>query len=308
MLTLPEHHRILVVDDEPDVHAVTRLSLRGLQYGGRRVEIVPASNGREAVEALRAYPETAVILLDVVMETQLAGLDACRAIREELGNRFVRILIRTGQPGVAPEKQVIDEYDIDGYLAKAELTSTRLYAAVRTAIKAFEELVALERHRQVLHFIHDAIVSLRAFEPLEVSLQRLLAAAAAIVPSSLTVLHLETFEEQGNPHRCLLHLSTQLDEAQAEAATKALVARVMADPAARSLETAGLFGDGYLVPIVLHRDLGYGWLYVANATPDELAVQVLPLLAAHAANALYATVAQVMLAAREGPFYNALIV
>jgi CheY-like chemotaxis protein len=308
MIAPPENYRILVVDDEPDIYTVTRLSLRTLRYRGRRIEIAQALTGHEAVDAMRTHPDTAVVLLDVVMETSFAGLEACRAIRQELGNRFVRILLRTGQPGVAPEKQVIEEYDIDGYLAKAELTSTRLYAAVRTAIKAFEELLELERHRQMLHFIHDSAVSLRAFEPLEVTLQRILTAAVAVALSPFAVLSLETFDGQGNPRRFMLNTSTESDQQRAEAAAAELAARVAADPAASALQTAGPFGDGFLVPIVLHRDLGYGWMYLASANLDELAAQALPLLASHASNALYSTIAQAILASREGPFYDSLTV
>ncbi len=121
----PQKHRILIVDDEPDVHQITKLSLRGLRRG-RPIEFLSASSGEEAVRMMQAHPDVAVILLDVVMETNSAGLDACRAIRETLGNPFVRILLRTGFPGEAPERQTIDEFDIDAYLPKAELTSSRL--------------------------------------------------------------------------------------------------------------------------------------------------------------------------------------
>src|SRR5438552_7535019 len=149
MITLPNKHRILIVDDEPDISMVTKLSLKGVSYRGRSIEFETAASGKEAIDAMKVRPDTSVILLDVVMETSTAGLDACRTIREELGNKLVRILLRTGQPGAAPEKQTIDEYDIDGYLPKAELTTNRLYAAVRTALKAYEELIELERHRQI---------------------------------------------------------------------------------------------------------------------------------------------------------------
>lgn len=308
MITLPSRHRILIVDDEPDIAAVTRLSLKGVSYRGRPVEFATAATGKEAVEAMRAQPDISVILLDVVMETATAGLDACRAIREELGNHFVRILLRTGQPGVAPERKTIEEYDIDGYLPKAELTTNRLYAAVRTALKAFEELVELERHRRVFAFLHDSVISLRAFEPLEVTLQRILATAVATVPSPLAVLDLETFEDRGNPRRCLLHLSKEADPARAQAAAAAVAARVAAEPTARALRAAGPFAEGFLVPLALHRELGYGWIYLEGAVPGELAVQALSLLAAHASNALYSSVAQAMLAAREGSFYDSLIV
>ena len=116
-------HRILVVDDEEDIHQITKISLKGLRYLGKRLEFLFATSGSEAVEVMRREADVGVVLLDVVMETNTSGLEACRAIREELGNRMVRILLRTGQPGAAPEKNVIQEYDIDGYLPKAELTA-----------------------------------------------------------------------------------------------------------------------------------------------------------------------------------------
>jgi CheY-like chemotaxis protein len=308
VINLPEKHRILIVDDEPDVHAVTEFSLRGVRYGTRSVEFATAFTGEEAVEAMRSRPDTSVILLDVVMETPSAGLDACRAIREELGNRFVRILLRTGQPGVAPERKTINEYDIDSYLPKAELTTNRLYAAVRTALKAFEELVELERHHRILTFLHDSVIALRAFEPLEVSLQRILTTANAIVPSPLAVLDLHTFDADRDPRRVLLYHSPDADQDRARAAAEAVAARVAADPTAGALRTGGSFGEGYLVPVSLQRELGYGWLYLDGAAPDELSVDALCLLAAHASNALYSNVAQEMLSAREGAPFDPLAV
>ncbi len=305
---IPMAPHLLIVDDEPDVHAVTRLSLRGLRYRNREVKLTSASSGAAAVQIMNAHPDVGVILLDVVMETTSAGLDACRAIREELGNRFVRILLRTGQPGAAPEKQTIDEFDIDGYLPKAELTTNRLYAAVRTALKAWEELVELERHRELLAAIHDCVVSLRSFEPVETSLGRILETAVTICPTPLAMLELQSFEKEGNPRRWFVYLSTDPDPTQARAAASAVAARIAQDPAARVLREAGRFGEGFLVPLVLHRELGYGWMYLETATADSIAEKALPLLAAHAANALYSSVAQRMLSAREGSIYETMII
>jgi len=143
MSALPDKVEVLIADDEPDVHALTQLALKGMQYRSKPVVFRSATTGKETVQMLRSDPMIAVILLDVVMETDSAGLDACRAIRDELGNRFVRILLRTGQPGQAPERQTIDEYDLDGYLPKAELTATRLYSSVHAALKSWAELVEL---------------------------------------------------------------------------------------------------------------------------------------------------------------------
>lgn len=281
--------RVLVVDDEPDVIAVTRLSLRGMRHGARPVELVPATTGAAAVAAVRADPGIAVILLDVVMETDTAGLDACRAIREELGNRYVRILLRTGQPGAAPERDTIDDYDIDGYLPKAELTTTRLYAAVRTALKAFEELVDLDRHHRALALLNEAAVSLHPYEPFDVMLQRILGAAAALVPTPLAVVGLHVRSPQ--PRDWLMHLSTSSDDEPA-AAAGAAAERVEAHIAEQDEPEAGSVAGGYVVPFNLHQGLGDGWLYVDGVVADSLARSALPLLAAHAANALYSAATQ----------------
>lgn len=307
MITQSDRHRILIVDDEPDIATVTRLSLKGLAFGNKPIEFEAVATGKGAVEFMRNRPDVSVILLDVVMETTTAGLDACRAIRSELGNRFVRILLRTGQPGVAPEKKTIEEYDIDGYLPKAELTTNRLYAAVRSALKSYEELVELERHRHVLGMVHDSVVSLHSFEPLETTLQRILAAAASIVPSQLAIFHLDTLESSGAPRNWHLRLSGR-DEETTRSAAERIVARVGSEAPAANAHGPVRFAEGLLVPLRLHRELGSGWLYLETEASDPLSLQALALLCSHAENALYSSVAQSALSAREGPFYDSLIV
>ncbi len=295
LLKLPEKFRILVVDDEPDVRAVTRLSLKGLKYGGRSVEFLEAASGKDTVETVRANPDIAVILLDVVMETDAAGLDACRAIRQDVGNCMVRILLRTGQPGQAPERQTIDGYDLDGYLPKADLTSTRLYSSVRTALKAWEELVQLERHRRYLSVIHERTTALHSYDPMARQLSMILQAALDICPARLGVLMLETFEQHGNPERHLLHLSVEVDASRSKAAAEEVRTRIAHDPRARALTEVGSYEDGVLVPIKAHRDLGQGWLFLADVAADELVCTALSVLAGHVANALYSTTAERML-------------
>lgn len=303
MIHLPERHRILVVDDEPDVFTLTRMSLRQVKYREHGVELVQALSGAACVAELKAHPETSVILLDVVMESEHAGLDACRTIRHELGNKLVRILLRTGQPGTAPEKQAIDDYDIDGYLLKTELTTTRLYAAVRTALKAYEELVELERHRTLLRYVLDCATEVHSFDGIDLALQKTLAAAADLTEASLAVLALETFESHGDPTRCLIHLSKNGPD---EAAAKAIAQRVQSDPQAHSAVQTMRWGDGLLMPLRLHRELGRGWIYVQGGRIDHIVEQVLPILAAQAANALYAVVAQRLLEDRDEPFYSSI--
>lgn len=302
----PDKHLILIVDDEPDILVVTRLSLKGLRYRDCPLELLSAASGEEAVAVMKANPDIAVILLDVVMETNSAGLDACATIREELGNRHVRILLRTGQPGVAPEKEAIDKYDIDGYLPKAELTSHRVYAAVRTAIKAWEELVELDRHGRYLTALHDCVSSLHSFGSLDETLERILETAVEIYPTDLAVLHLETFVGKGNPQKCVLHLSTDTDDARSEGRVAEVTKKL-----GRSLDTdtePTAIDSGMVVPLRLHRELGRGWIYLEGVDVDEVTRKVLPILASHAANALYSVVAHGMLSDREGPIYDSMII
>jgi response regulator RpfG family c-di-GMP phosphodiesterase len=139
--------RVLVVDDDADVHAVTRLALRNVSFKGRELELFSAYSAAEGFRLLRDTADIALVLLDVVMETEDAGLVLARRIREELGNHTVRVVLRTGQPGQAPEQRVIIDYDINDYKAKTELTTQRLFTAVISALRAYETLTMLERSR-----------------------------------------------------------------------------------------------------------------------------------------------------------------
>lgn len=140
--------KLLVVDDEPEVHLITRMVLQGYRFEGRTLEILEARSAAEAKALLMAHPDVAVILLDVVMETEHSGLDLVKWIREDLKNILVRIILRTGQPGAAPEKQVIIEYEINDYKAKTELTSIKLFTAVTSAIRAWRDLKTIKRSKE----------------------------------------------------------------------------------------------------------------------------------------------------------------
>ncbi|HUS23939.1 MAG TPA: response regulator, partial [Candidatus Binatia bacterium] len=111
---------VLVADDDPEVHAVTRLAIGELRFDGRPLQILSAASAAEARELLARHPGIALILLDVVMESEHAGLDLVRHVRETMGNTTVRIVLRTGQPGQAPPREVVTRYGIDDYRAKTE--------------------------------------------------------------------------------------------------------------------------------------------------------------------------------------------
>ncbi len=149
--------KVLIVDDEPTVHDITALVLNNFQYRGYHLELMSAYSAAEAREILAFRGPFALILLDVIMETDDAGLTLARYIREELKDSMVRIILRTGQPGMVPQRQVMRDYEIDDYKEKAELTSERFDATVTASIRTFLGFRTLEQSRQGLIRILDAI-------------------------------------------------------------------------------------------------------------------------------------------------------
>ncbi|HYC04676.1 MAG TPA: ATP-binding protein [Azospirillaceae bacterium] len=131
---------VLVVDDDDEVHIMTRLVLGKLRYKDRPLELLLAHSAAEAEELLKARDDIAVALLDIVMETDDAGLRLARKIREEFGNTDVRIVLRTGQPGQAPVRDVIVNYDINDYKSKTELTSEKLFITIVTGLRSFDNI------------------------------------------------------------------------------------------------------------------------------------------------------------------------
>jgi len=146
----PPPWNVLVVDDEPEVHAVTRLALRNFRFADRNLHFLNAHSAAEAEKMLRENGDIAVMLLDVVMETDKAGLDLVRTVRELLGNQFVRIVLRTGQPGQAPEQQVIAAYDINDYKEKTELTAQKLATTMFAALRSYRDMRTIEANRRGL--------------------------------------------------------------------------------------------------------------------------------------------------------------
>ena len=141
---------ILIVDDDLDVHAVTRLALHKIRFKGRGLKFLSAYSRKEAYAVMRDTPDIALVLLDVVMESDDAGLNLARQIREELNNHSVRVVLRTGQPGQAPEQRVVMEYDINDYKSKTELTAQKLFTTVVSSLRAYDSLMQAERGKTEL--------------------------------------------------------------------------------------------------------------------------------------------------------------
>ena len=148
--------KILIVDDEADVHSVTSYMLAGQQFQNRSFNFLHAYNGAEARKILAVEEDIAIILLDVVMEADDSGLKLVRYIREELKNLATRIILRTGQPGKAPATKVILEYDIDDYKEKTELTLEKMLVTIISALRSYSFITTIEKNRQGLKRIIEA--------------------------------------------------------------------------------------------------------------------------------------------------------
>ena len=153
--------KILIVDDDEEVHSITKLALRNFTFDDRPLTFLHAYSGAEGIEALRSNPDVSVCLLDVVMETEHAGLDTANAIRTDLKNGFVRIVLRTGQPGQAPEETIIAEYDINDYKEKTELTRGKLHTLIYSCLRSYRDIIALDRSRQGLERILESSTQLQ---------------------------------------------------------------------------------------------------------------------------------------------------
>jgi signal transduction histidine kinase len=175
--------KVIVIDDDPAVHDGTRFALYDYTLHGMGLEIISAYSAAQGRQVLAEHPDAAVVLLDVVMESDVAGLDLVSHIRKELKNETVRIILRTGQPGQAPERRVIIDYDINDYKAKTELTADKLFTTLTAALRSYQQLQRLIETRRGLEIIIDAASTLFDFR----SMQRLAEGVLTQIASLLKV-------------------------------------------------------------------------------------------------------------------------
>lgn len=151
--SVKETWKIAIVDDEPDVHAITRLALRNARFENRGFEFLSAHSAVEAQQLFQDHSDIALCILDVVMETPDAGLRLVNYIRKTLNNHKVRIVLRTGQAGQAPEEEIISEYDINDYKEKTELSATKLQTLINASLRSYRDIIELETFNKGLRHI-----------------------------------------------------------------------------------------------------------------------------------------------------------
>ncbi|MGZ3254761.1 MAG: diguanylate cyclase [Burkholderiaceae bacterium] len=166
--------KVLMIDDAPEVHQVTRLVLRTARFLDRPIEFISAYSAAEGRTLIQQHPDAAVVFLDVVMETDHAGLEMVKFIREDIGNKLIRIILRTGQPGQAPETEVIQRYDINDYKDKSELSNDRLLTTLIVALRSYNDMLTIEQSRHGLEQILHSSTELMQIRSTEMFLSGLL--------------------------------------------------------------------------------------------------------------------------------------
>lgn len=185
--------KIAIIDDESGVHDVTILTLRRFNFERRGVTFLSAYSAKEGLALFEAHPDIALAFVDVVMETDDAGLKLIDKVRNVLNNHSTRLILRTGQPGQAPEEEVIRRYDINDYKAKTELSSLKLKSCVYTAIRSYRDINTIEKSKKGMEDVLRSSSSV-------LESQSLAQFGSAVLKQILTLLNLNS---------SVLYLSTQ---------------------------------------------------------------------------------------------------
>jgi len=189
--------KVLIVDDEEQIHTVTKMVLSNFSFREQGLEFVSAYSGLEPQDRLAEHPDLAVAFIDVVMESDSAGLDLVRHIREDLNNRHIRIILRTGQPGQAPEREVIVAYDINDYKEKSELTAQKLFSTMVTGLRSYKDIMTIETSRRGLEKIIESSSSLFKIRSMENFLSGILLQLGSLLEMSVDAVLVSASAEEG---------------------------------------------------------------------------------------------------------------
>lgn len=198
--------KLMIVDDEYTVHEVTKLALRDFEFEGKKLEFLSAYSTQEAKSLMAENPDIALMLLDVVMEKDDSGLQLVKYTREELNNTNIRIILRTGQPGQAPEKEVITNYDINDYKQKTELTTTKLFTTIISSLRSYRDLRIIDTNRKGLEKIIAASGSLFKPQSLQCFSEGVLTQLVSLLDLNESAIYCGTSGFAASPENGHLHI------------------------------------------------------------------------------------------------------
>lgn len=264
--------KVLIVDDEPEVHAVTKLALSDFTFQSKNLTFFSAYSGSEARDLIKQHPDTAIILLDVVMETDDAGLLVARYIREELHNEHVRIILRTGQPGQAPERQVIINYDINDYKSKTELTAQKLFTVIMSSLRSYRDIMSLEQSRQGLEKIINASADLFSSHSMEQFIDGVLQQLTSILGCNEDALLVSSSLVAGNvagevtePHNLVVFAGQGEFESKEGKPVQEVLAPELMEAFDKALKSRSIvYRDNYLVAYCTSKFTHGSLLYISG--------------------------------------------
>lgn len=259
--------KVMIVDDEEEVHAVTKLALSDFQFHNQRLEFISAYSGEQAKQAILEHPDTAVILLDVVMETDDAGLQVVDFIRNQAKNHFVRVILRTGQPGQAPERQVIINYDINDYKSKTELTAQKLFTVIMSSLRSYRDIMALEKNRVGLETVIQASANLFSNHSMESFIQGLLQQLISIITCSNEAMYITSLvadDESGNGELVIVAGQGEFEGVEGKKLFDVIDPQIKNSFEQAIGDRSIIYGDTYIVAYCQSRSTRGALLYIAN--------------------------------------------
>ncbi|CAN5481185.1 hypothetical protein BH11PSE11_BH11PSE11_29340 [soil metagenome] len=265
-MPLRQPWRVAIIDDAPEVHKVTQMVLKDVVFRGRGIEFFSANSAQEGRDLLREVSDLAVVFLDVVMESDHAGLDLVEYIRNDLKNQQIRIILRTGQPGQAPEAEVIVKYDINDYKHKSELSAEKLFTTMISALRSYQDLVTIETSRLGLQNILHGTAELFRSKSTELFLSGVLMQINAIFQLGEDALLYAHSLEPGRPGGKVMAAAGKYQRFIGVAASDYAFPGAVRDAVGKALETKSSFYEadqfsiyfysGDLFEIVIYIDLG----------------------------------------------------
>ncbi len=194
--------KIMIVDDDVAIHDITEISLQNFSYLGKQIEFIHAFSGQEAKKLIATHPDIAVILLDVVMEHQQAGLDVVKYIRNELRNPLIRIILQTAQYEHAPEREVILEYDVNDYKEKRDISTKKLFTSLVTALRTYQDMMTINRNRLGLQKLIESAPSIFGSQSIDKFLSGILEQLLSILNlnSNAFYCHRDGLTQQSDNH------------------------------------------------------------------------------------------------------------
>jgi len=144
-----ETWKVLIVDDDREVHSLSKIALSNFSFLGKNLDLFSAYNEDDTLHLLKNH-EFAVVFLDVIMENDDSGFKIVNHIRNVLHDQYIQIIIRTGEANSLSEQAIFSQYHINSYCEKTELTRDKLFSHLHAALSHFHQFKELLQEQNKL--------------------------------------------------------------------------------------------------------------------------------------------------------------